>query len=445
MMRSVSHLPEIDGKPYSSFSKKTRNRICIITSAPVCCNPRVLKEADVLSGSGFDVRVIASEHVLWTVRWDIELMEPRKWTLQSVRWDSDDPKARRTRLYSGLRQRVFQLLAGGITYDRGLAERAYCRMYSEQLRLAVAQKADLYIAHNPQALPVAAAAAQQHGTRFAFDSEDYHCGEFVGDSKDLPPFRLLSYLERKYLRECAYVSSPSDQISRVLAKRYGIRMPLTVHNCFALADRFKLDGKTYDRRGNPLSLYWYSQRIGLDRGIQDVIRAASIINRPIQIHLRGDVSHSVQNELLTLAREHSVADMIFFHPIVRPTELLSRAVEHDVGLALESNLTENKSLTVSNKLFTYLLAGLAIAASGTVGQRFILENVPGAGFVYPCGDYSSLAVKLRSLADAPELLRQHKETALAAAKNRWNWELESTHLVEYIASEIFRTKRVRSA
>jgi glycosyltransferase involved in cell wall biosynthesis len=401
-----------------------------------------MKEADALTEWGFDVRVVASEHIPWTVHWDAELMHGRKWKLQAVRWDSAALKARRTYLVSGLKQRVFQLLAGAGFYDHGLAERAYCRLYGEQLELACEQRAELYIAHNPQALPVAAAAARQYSTRFAFDAEDFHRGEFTRDSQNSTAFRLLNYLEQKYLPACAYVSSPSNQISDQLARHYGIEMPLTIHNCFPLADRFKLDGKTLDRQGKHLSLYWYSQIIGLDRGIQDVIRAASLINRPVQIHLRGDISDTVRDNLLTLAREYSVADRIFFHRIVRPAELLSRAVEHDVGLALEPPHTENKELTVSNKLFTYLLAGLAIAATDTDGQRCILESLNGAGFLYRSGDYSSLAGQLQRMVENPEVLSRHKEAALRAAKGRWNWEIEGARLVEFIAADILQKKQV---
>jgi glycosyltransferase involved in cell wall biosynthesis len=410
-----------------------RNRICIITSAAVCCNPRVVKEADALTQAGYDVRVVASQNIEWAARWDTDLMAGRRWQLDPVRWDGSDTKARWTRLKSGIRQRSFQV-ASRATNESGICERAFARLYQELLRKATASRADLYMAHNPQALPVAAAAAERFGVSFAFDSEDYHSGEFTDEQVNSPHLRWLCYLESKYLPRCAFITTPSDPISRAIAGRYGIHGPTTIHNVFPWADRMTLDGQVKDRRGDALSLYWYSQIVGLDRGLQDVIRAASLLSTPIQIHLRGDISLAVETELMRLARECSVADRIYFHPPVPPNELLSRAVEHDVGLALEQPVNENRSLTITNKVFFYLLAGLAVAATDTRGQRLVIENCPDAGFLYRPGDYSSLATGLQVLIDSPFMLRRKKAAALEVAQSRWSWEMEGSRLVQLVSS-----------
>ena len=397
-----------------------RNRICIITSAAVCCNPRVVKEADALTHAGYDVRVVASQNIEWAARWDTDLMAGHRWQLDPVRWDGSDTKARWTRLKSGIRQRGFQMAARA-TNESGICERAFARLYQEQLRKATASRADLYVAHNPQALPVAAAAAEHFGVSFAFDSEDYHSGEFTEAQVNSPQLRWLCYLESKHLPKCTFVTTPSDPISQALAGRYGIPGPTTIHNVFPWADRMTLDGQVKDRRGEALSLYWYSQIVGLDRGLQDVIRAASLLSTPVQIHLRGDISLAVETELMRLARECSVADRIYFHPPVPPNELLSRAAEHDVGLALEQPVNENRSLTIANKMFFYLLAGLAVAATDTLGQRPVIENCPDAGFLYSPGDYNSLAAGLQVLIDSPSILAL-KGRGARSPSNQMSWK-----------------------
>ncbi len=205
-----------------------------------------------------------------------------------------------------------------------------------------------------------------------------------------------------------------------------------------------LDGQLKDRRGEELSLYWYSQIIGLDRGLQDVIRAASLLCGPVQIHLRGELSEEVKSGLMGLAREYSVAECIFFHKPVPPAELLSRAAEHDVGLALEQPVNENKNVTMANKVFFYLLGGLALAASDTVGQRKVVSTCPDAGFLYSAGDHKALAARLQDLIDSPELLLQRKVAALRAARERWNWETESRQLVDLVGSALTQTSTMRA-
>ncbi|HKE57692.1 MAG TPA: asparagine synthase-related protein [Pyrinomonadaceae bacterium] len=416
-------------------TKSDQGRVCIITSATICCNPRVVKEADALSAAGFDVRVVASQHIGWAADWDAQLMVNRPWKLDSVRWDYSNGEAKRIRLTSGIRQQGFALISRA-SNSWGTAERAYSRLFDEQLRLANLESADLFIAHNPQALPVAAAAAKQGGVNYAFDSEDYHYGEFAEEQQRSTRFRLLSYLEPKYLPKCAYVTVPSQPIAEALVQRYGISPPTTIHNVFPWSDRSTLDGEVKDRQDRGLSLYWYSQVVGLDRGLQDAIRALSLLSGEVLLHVRGRIGIEVQTELLRLASEHSVANKIIFHQTVPPTELLSRTAEHDVGLALEQNINENKNLTVANKVFFYLLAGLAVAATNTTGQRDILKSCPDAGFLYSPGDYRALAGGLQRFINSPPLLQAAKKAALKSARDRWNWERESQQLVSLVSGAL---------
>src|SRR2546422_9615422 len=64
-----------------------------------------------------------------------------------------------------------------------------------------------------------------------------------------------------------------------------------------------------------------------------------------------------------------------------PDSLVRLAAEYDVGLALEVPISENRIICMNdlctNKVFTYLMAGLAVAAS-TLGEGATLYE--GAGF-----------------------------------------------------------------
>jgi len=410
-------------------------RICIITNATICCNPRVVKEADALSAAGYEVRVVASQHVSWAVDWDRQLMAQRSWKLDSIRWH--DRENGNLRLRSGLRQRAFRALTN-LTTERLIPERAYSRLFDELLHEATKCHSDLFIAHNPQALPVAALAAEYFGVDFAFDSEDFHTGEFSLPEQQSASYRLLSHLEARYLPNCAYVTSPSDEISDVLKSRYQLKRVQTIHNVFGWSERKTLDGVIKDRRGPELSLYWYSQIVGLDRGLQDAIRAVALLNSSAQLHIRGDLAENVREELTKLARANGVDDCVHFHPPVPPEELLSRACEHDVGLALELPVTDNRNLTVANKVFHYLLAGLSIAATATAGQQRVMDQFPKAGFVYEPGSHECLAASLQELMDDPSLLATRKTAALKAARDFWNWETEQAKLLELVSSAISR-------
>jgi glycosyltransferase involved in cell wall biosynthesis len=150
------------------------------------------------------------------------------------------------------------------------------------------------------------------------------------------------------------------------------------------------------------------------------------------LHLRGNVSTDVQRSLLDLAREHGAADRVFFHSQVSPIELMARSAEHDVGLALEQGFDLNRRICVANKVFFYMLAGLAIAATDVPGQRSVLEEPAAGAILYPPGDHLSLARQLQIWMQNPSLLLEAKARSLEAARLRWNWEIESHRLTDHI-------------
>src|SRR6185436_6072811 len=96
-------------------------------------------------------------------------------------------------------------------------------------------------------------------------------------------------LEQRYVPHCAYVSAVSAPVAAVFAERFGRETPGVVHNCHAWAERQAIDGQTRQRRDSSMSLYWFSQTVGLDRGLQDAIRAAGLLRPAPHIHLQGSV------------------------------------------------------------------------------------------------------------------------------------------------------------
>jgi glycosyltransferase involved in cell wall biosynthesis len=302
------------------------------------------------------------------------------------------------------------------------------------LARAVAERADLYIAHNPQALPVACRAAELVNAKVAFDSEDYHIGEFDQSEENTLAYRLTANLESKYLHRCEYVTSPSDGICDAIMHRYKVKRVLTLRNVFPLAERGTLNNNNEDRRGKALSLYWYSQVVGLNRGVQDAIKAALLLSEPVQIHIRGEATEEIKRELSSLLNGNETKVSLFFHPQVQPMELLSRTAEHDIGLALELDDSENRRLTVTNKFYFYALAGLAIGATNTKGQESEMERHPEIGFTYKSGAHTDLAKHLQRYIDDPDLLKRTKNASLAAAEKEWNWERESQRLISLVES-----------
>jgi glycosyltransferase involved in cell wall biosynthesis len=311
-----------------------------------------------------------------------------------------------------------------------IAELAYSRLLLVQFRQAIRARADLYIAHNPQSLPVVAWAAHVTGAKYGFDFEDFHQGEVPVNEAGSLSNRLLSVIEARHVHAAQHVTAASWGIANEVAALHAIPTPTTILNVFKWADRELLpSGIKKSRRSNGLSLYWVSQIVSLDRGVQDVIQAMGRVGESVVLHIRGVLNPEARAKLMLLAQNSGVLDRIIFHGLIPPAELLASAAEHDVGLCLEVPAVLNREICITNKMFLYMLAGLAVIASRTRGQTEVLAKCPGAGFLYDSGNIEELALIIERLARDPELLARAKANALAAARERWNWEQESRTLV----------------
>lgn len=415
----------------------SRARICIVTPTHISANPRVVKEADALTDAGYDVCVISVQGSSAEDRsHDATVFRGKEW-----QWAPVLPSAPQlmTRAGKEARYRIAKLLPSN-TWDLGtIVEFAQCRPFAALAATAFEKSAALYIGHYPGGLAAAAHAASRRRARLAFDAEDFHTGE-ANSPRELARVDLL---QRRYLPMCSFVTAASRGISAALAERYGIGTPTTIHNVFPWAERRLLDGQKKDRSTQALSLYWYSQTIGLDRGIQDAVRAAGILRAPVELHLRGAITPNVRSSLQDLASISGLkSHQLQFHLPVGPAELLARSAEHDVGLALEQGGVLNRQICTTNKIFYYMLAGLAIAATDVPGQAAVMSESPAIGAQYSPGDHIGLARIIDKWLNSPGTLSQTRAAALEAARTRWNWELEKERLIDKVNEALRARARV---
>lgn len=408
--------------------------VCIVSSTSISTGPRVEKEADALAAAGYRVGVIVCHSDDRMVEWDARMAAGRGWHLLPVDWL---PK-RRKRTLPGLSALVLHHAARraclrGVPAAVPLAMLACSDRFLPLTLRALRVPARLYLAHNLGALPAAAFVARAHGVPYAFDAEDDHFGELPPELQRTGQGAIVRSVMQACLDGAAYVSAASEGIGRAISERHGIAQPTTVLNAFSVGLRGRIDGLRKDREGDDISLYWYSNTIGLDRGLQDVIGALGRVRGPYQLHIRGDMTADVERTLRALAAEHGVGARLRFHPQTHPDDLLSRAAEHDIGLAVEQPVNDNKMLAVSNKLLLYLLARVAIVATSTPGQNEVARESAGAIATYAPGDVATLAAHLQRLFDDRALLELRKRQALELGLSRFNAEHELQKIPPLVA------------
>jgi glycosyltransferase involved in cell wall biosynthesis len=394
-------------------------RVVILSGNTLCHNPRVIKEAAALADHGFKVTVLGA--------WSDALLKARDQALLLDCRFSFIPVLDLTpRTLAATLQRM------GLRTRSKLAKLAFKASGREsrwQLGHAVSAlaarahdvDADLYIAHSEPALIVAAELLKAR-RRVGIDVEDWFSEDLMPDARGGRPLRMLRRLERTLLRGAAFSSCPSHAMSDALTAEFGCRSPTVIYNAFPWASRNSLDARTEDRRDRRIrSIHWYSQTLGRGRGLEDLFAALPHIKYEAEIHLRGKPMIGFDDWLASCV-PGAWRNRIFVHSVVANDELLSRIAEHDIGFAGESRLCRSRDLTVTNKILHYMLAGLAVVASDTSGQREVAARAPGAIRIYPSGDPYALASELNALLASEKALDACKAAALAAAERGFCWE-----------------------
>jgi hypothetical protein len=414
-------------------------RICLLSPAPVWVNPRLVKEADALHEAGYDV--VAGYRADGPTDRDDAILNGKPWRWHRIDLARDRQPAAWTRV--ALRQRAAEwIVRAGVRSAR--AERAaYCRGDGVLARWAAAQDAALYIAHTQPVLAVVAKAAASRGVPFAFDCEDLLAEEAADGGRAAWRRPMISHIERRYLPRAAYVSATSVPMAEYLAGRYGLRSTRVWHNCSPAADAAALRGPA-DRPApaGPVELAWISATIGPGRGLEDIFAAVPKLGGRVALHLYGAVASGQSEWLDTQLAPVRERSAVVLHPLQPADGLLTALAHHQIGLSLDGGETLNRSLTVSNKFFLYLQAGLACVATDTPGHRSVFPPAAGFGGLYRPGDVRSLAAILETLAN-PAALAAAQRAAWIAGRTTYVWEHEKPHFLDTVAGALAGTLSAR--
>ena len=238
---------------------------------------------------------------------------------------------------------------------------------------AVNVPADLYIAHYPTALPAAAVAAQRNGVIYAYDAEDFHLGDPPEGATHEVERKMIRAIEVHYLPGCAYVTAASCGIADAYVEAYGIKRPSIVLNVFPLAHAPATPTTKGTVSPGP-SVYWFSQTIGPNRGWN---APCALLVEPPRNHIYIFVEHPPEALSIDCALSPlnpvSPIDLHFLPP-APPSEMERLAAVHDVGLVGETGHTPNRKIALTNKQFTYLLAGIPLVMSDIPAHRVFIPT-----------------------------------------------------------------------
>ncbi len=317
-----------------------------------------------------------------------------------------------------------------IPFQRSTSLRlSYPRFWYRAHRLLRRLRADIYYAHDLDALWPAARAARRFDTPLIYDSHELWLEQSALVQR--PAIRAFwSQLEKRLIGQVTHTIAVSPSIARTLEQRYNLETVTVVRN-LPLYRKPEPSDLIRQHLGlspqRPIALY--QGGFLLDNGLADQIEAATDLDGAALV-LIGD--GPCETALKDQVARAGLEDTVYFIPRVPFGELHAYTCSADLGLCLIKGAGQSFYYSMPNKLFEYMMAGLPVLASDFPEMRSVIQE-SGAGEVVDPADIAAIGQKMRTLlGDRPKRL-EYRRAALAAAPH-YCWERESTNLVELFAN-----------
>ncbi|MEO6456051.1 MAG: glycosyltransferase [Ginsengibacter sp.] len=407
---------------YLTIINEPAKKILIVTTGQPAANPRVVKEYDALVSEGYSVKVLYTYSAEWSYKID-EKDFSKSLKKQDFILIGGNPYNRKVHYF--LSRTLFKILKLMVTIlpFRFFKEMTIARSSLYLWIFTKNYKADVYIAHYLGALSAAVKAAKKHSAAVIFDAEDFHRGEEPYYLAQIP--QVIS-LENEFLPKVNLITTASPLITEAYQKLYPAKKIITLNNVFSR--KYVQKFKPYSN--NDLKLFWFSQNIGPKRGLETIIAAMNLLDGDVSLHLLGNPRDELY--VKSLVRKALNPQKIHFMDPVNPDDIFNIASTFHIGLAAEIPYCENRNICLTNKIFTYLVAGNCLLASDTEAQKDFINANPGVGLLYKHDDAHDLAKQIILLRDDRALLNEYRQNALQLTNKKLNWENESKKLIDII-------------
>jgi glycogen(starch) synthase len=275
---------------------------------------------------------------------------------------------------------------------------------------------DVVHANDLDTLPAGFVLARRSHARLVYDAHELY-SEFEAPTPRVAQ-RVTVLLEGALARRADSVVTVSDGIARELQARLRLRdRPFVVPNAPRRAE------VPPPRPANGLLRVVYQGGLGPGRRLDDLLAGAHADGVELTIRIRMADPTTLRDEVA----KRGLADRVRVAEPVPPDGVLDALSEFEVGLIFDRPQSRNSDLSVPNKLFEYLMAGLAVVAPRleTIGPLLEDERV---GVTYDPADPDGLAAALAHLAADREKVAELRARARALALERLNAEASADTL-----------------
>jgi glycosyltransferase involved in cell wall biosynthesis len=400
-MKLLSHseVPEFN----DTFTLQTPIKVCVYLLGTARNDYRIMRDAEALRESGFDVTVV-----------DVEGEQSRP-----VEEDIDDIHLKHIIMPSWFISTSFK--------PWFLVKLGFMLIIS--IIKLLQTPADIYHVHVEKALPACYIVARLRHKPLIFDSPDLPLHD-----PSVTHWRSLTSIARCILAymipRCSGVITASPLYAQEIQKRYHVQEVTLIRNVPVYKTIQKSNRlQQYLGLDPDIRIALYQGYLQPDRRLDRLVRSATFLEPNIVIVLMGKEFRGTKSELETLIASEGVADRVKIIPPAPYDELLDWTASADIGLIVYTpDYSLNVKLMLPNKLFEYLMAGLPVLASqlDSIAEVIRTHNV---GQIISSLSPADVGASISAMLADQSALARMSSNALEAAKRDFYWEKESQVLI----------------
>jgi glycosyltransferase involved in cell wall biosynthesis len=294
---------------------------------------------------------------------------------------------------------------------------------------------DVWLANDWSAIPVARKIASEQGAILLYDTHELASDEFPERWRWRLFHRpVIMAVEGACIRDAKLVSCVSDGIADRLQINYQLPVrPMVVRNMPRYESfAFRPTGKVIE--------VLYHGLVSPGRGLEACIRSVAKWRPEFKLTIRGPATPEYQASLANLVEEFGLLDRVNLAPPVAMIDLVREAARFDVGLFALPGHSRHNQFALPNKLFEYVMAGLAVCVSDLPEMTRVVRDFD-LGALIADVEPGAIAAAINGLDRAQ--IDRHKKRALEAAREL-NWEAEGAQLVAAATAALAQANRLGS-
>jgi len=292
-------------------------------------------------------------------------------------------------------------------------------------------RADIVQSVDLPALSCASQAASALGAKLVFDSHEMWYGFLDNPELGLPRWRrwLLLRMEARHAPRADVVFVVSDEMGRRMSRRYALKSVETVLN--------SPPGyvESFVPTGSPVRLVFHGS-LAKTKNVEDLILAMVPLKTKATLDVHGAAYTMTQEYLENLIRDNGLEGVVRLHGAFRYDDVLPMLKGYDVDVYCARMIEDNFAISLPNKVFDAICAGLAVAASDFPAIAELLDGC-GCGVTIDPTSPATVARSLEKLVDDPAAIDRMKAASIASAPS-YCWEAQGAKIVGLFAALLGR-------